>query len=259
MFKMFKKIKEKQLGIQQLETMKRLPFGTKGNVDMNGKKFQFNDAGCFYVTYKEIIQDEIYQFKPSTKNPVIIDCGANMGLSVLYFSKNYPTAKIIAFEPEEPIFNVLENNVRSFDLKNVTIYKKAVWDSVTTLDFYSDKGMGGSVINVYSNQEPAKVETVLLSDYLHEKIDFLKMDIEGAEYQVLKSCGNLIQNVEHLFVEYHSFVNREQKLDDLLLLLKENGFRYHLRQSFSREHPFIDKGTACENMDMAITVFAYKN
>ncbi len=257
MFKFLKKIKERQFEISQLEEMK-LPFGVKGDVSMGGKKFEFHDAGCFYVTYKEIIQEKIYQFNNTSKSPVIIDCGANMGLSVLYFSKNYPAAKIIAFEPEEEIFNVLQNNVKEFDLKNVTIHKKAVWDTVTTLDFYSDKGMGGSVANVYSKQKPAKVETVLLSDFLHEKVDFLKIDIEGAEYRVLKSCGRLIQNVEHLFVEYHSFLNQEQQLDDLLLLLKENGFRYHLKQSFSREHPFTDNNVACETMDMAIAIFAYK-
>jgi FkbM family methyltransferase len=259
MLKLFKKNKTKNFDISQIEKMSRQRFGVKGFIDMGGSKFQFHDAGSFYVTYEEIIKEKIYQFNTSSENPVIIDCGANMGLSVLYFSTTYPSAKIIAFEPEKEIFDILQNNVTAYQLKNVTLYQKAVWDEETSLEFFSDKGMGGSVTNVYKNQQPVSVQTVVLADYLHQKIDFLKIDIEGAEYKVLKSCGALLQNVENIFVEYHSFINTEQHLDDLLLLLKQNGFRYHLRQSFSRKNPFTDTLLACENMDMAIAIFAYRH
>ena len=85
------------------------------------------------------------------------------------------------------------------------------------------------------------------------------MDIEGAEYRVLKNCEAVLKNVENIFVEYHSYINEEQHLEDLLQLLKQNGFRYHLKQSFSRRSPFIDKTVACENMDMAINIFAYRH
>lgn len=138
------------------------------------------------------------------------------------------------------------------------LHKKAVWDSETTLLFTSDHGMGGSVANRYTNQEPVKVETVRLADYLQQRVDFLKLDIEGAEFTVLSDCKYLLKNVDHLFVEYHSFINQKQKLEEILSILKETGFRYHLKQSFSQNRPFIDKLLACENMDMAITVFAYR-
>lgn len=249
----------KHFKASQLEKMRTQPFGVKGSVEMDGSSFEFHDARSFYVTHDEILKQKIYQFKSNSKHPLIIDCGANMGVSVYYFSKAYPTARIIAFEPEEDIFPILERNVKSFKLGNVALHKKAVWDSVTTLEFFTDKGMGGSVTNVYKDQKPTIVHTVVLADYLVEKVDFLKMDIEGAEYKVLKSCGSLLRNVENIFVEYHSFINQEQHLDDLLLLLKETGFRYHLRQSFSRDNPFTDSLLACENMDMAINIFAYRN
>jgi FkbM family methyltransferase len=261
-FKLFKKKKiinlEKDFNLAELEQMRDQPSGVFGSVEVGGKKFQYHHAASFYYTFKEIILDKIYEFNATSNNPVIIDCGANMGLSVYFFSKQYPRAKIIAFEPEEVIYNVLEKNVNTYNLQNVTILKKAVWDSVTKLNFFTDNGMGGSVVNEYKNQHPTIVETVLMSDYLKEKIDFLKMDIEGAEYRVLKSCGSLLSNVQNIFVEYHSYINQEQHLDDLLLLLKQNGFRYHLRQAFSRERPFTNRSVICENMDMAINIFAYR-
>ena len=67
-----------------------------------------------------------------------------------YFSKLYPNATIVAFEPEKAIYEVLKKNITAFDLKNVTANKKAVWDSETTLKFVTDKGIGGSVTNVFS-------------------------------------------------------------------------------------------------------------
>jgi FkbM family methyltransferase len=200
----------------------------------------------------------MYEFETESAKPYIIDCGANLGLSVYYFSKLYPTAEIVAFEPEEAIFNVLDANLKTYQLKNVTAYKKAVWDSETTLEFFTDKGMGGSVTNVFSKQKPTLIETLMLSSFMNKKVDMLKMDIEGAEYTVLKSCAHLLKNVQHLFVEYHSFINKPQQLDDLLLLLKNAGFRYHLKESFSMKRPFIERNYACENMDMAINVFAYR-
>jgi FkbM family methyltransferase len=261
MFKLFKKKKDvtKIFGNVPMEELLKQKYGVKGSIQVDGKDFEFHDARCFYDTWQELIVNKMYEFDSSSSAPYILDCGANLGLSVFYFSKLYPNAVIDAFEPEPPIFEVLKNNVATYQLKNVIIHKKAVWDSETTLKFYTDHGMGGSVTNVYSKQEPTIIETLKLADFMQKKVDMLKMDIEGAEFTVLKSCESLLKNVEHLFVEYHSFINKEQQLDDLLALLKRAGFRYHLKESFSMKRPFIERNFACENMDMAINIFAYRD
>lgn len=243
---------------EELLKLKELPHGVKGMIEINQNTFYSHDLRCFYDSYSEIMAGEIYKFYTNRKSPLIIDCGANMGVSVLFFATQYPNARIIAFEPEEEIFEVLEKNIKSYNLSNVEIHKKAVWDSETTLQFFTDHGMGGSLANVFHNQDPTNVKTVRLADYLHESVDFLKLDIEGAEYTVLKDCEQYLKNVDHIFVEYHSFVDQEQHLEDVLQLLKKNGFRYHLRESFSQQRPFVDKILACENMDMAINIFATK-
>lgn len=242
----------------KIEDIQSLPHGIPGGIDIYGHRFFFHDARCFYDSYMEILKDEIYKFNPSNDSPLIIDCGANMGVSVLYFVRQFPQARIIAFEPEEDIYAVLEKNIASHRLTNVELQNKAVWESETVLAFTTDHGMGGSVTNTFSNQQPVKVQTVRLADYLQQPVDFLKLDIEGAEYTVLKDCEPLLKNVQNIFVEYHSFVNKEQKLEEILDMLKRAGFRYHLKQSFSQQRPFVDRLLACENMDMAITIFAYR-
>jgi len=248
-----------QLSESQMAELNKYPFGTHGSIELMGSRFHFHDARCFYDSWDEILRSRIYDFETTSSHPYIIDCGANMGVSVLFFARKFPNATIIGFEPEPEIYDVLQQNIQSYQLNNVTIEQKAVWDSVTTLNFFTDKGMGGSVENSFSKQEPKKVATVRLKDYLRKPVDFLKLDIEGAEYTVLKDCYEELQNVQHLFVEYHSFIRKEQHLEEILRMLKTSGFRYHLRQSFSREKPFIDGLLACENMDMAINVFAYRN
>lgn len=119
--------------------------------------------------------------------------------------------------------------------------------------------MGGRLANNYLDQTPTKVEAIRLKDFIADKhIDLLKMDIEGAEYLVVKDCEPILKQIENIFIEYHSMENEEQKLDELLLILKRNGFRYHLSQSFSRSKPFIDKDLVNEKIDLAINIYGYK-
>lgn len=231
----------------------------EGNIILFNKEFYYHYGLAFYDTYREIFENNIYEFKTNNPKPFIIDCGANMGLSVLYFSKNYPCAEIIAFEPDEKVFPFFEKNILSHNIKNVELFKKAVWIEEAELKFYTDNGLGGRVGVEYENQLPKIIKSVRLKDFLNRPIDMLKIDIEGPEYLILKDCEDLLFNINHIFVEYHSFYDQEQHLDDLLNVLKRQGFRYHLKESFSRQRPFMDNILVNEKFDMAINVFAYKD
>ncbi|HSJ67580.1 MAG TPA: FkbM family methyltransferase [Anditalea sp.] len=245
---------------EELNRLTELPINSSGYTNIFSKPFKYHHAASFVATYKELFLEELYKFNPKVeRGGIILDCGSNMGLSVLYFSLHYPHHQILAFEPEEAIFKVLEENVKTFGLKNVTIYQKAVWTKKETLTFHSDGGMGGRVNNLYkkSNQPINQVETVILRDYLNDKVDFLKIDIEGAEVEVLKSCKGLLGQVNHIFFEYHNHMYQPQTLHELLAQMQEEGFKYHIKESSARKKPFVDKTTICETFDMAITIFCY--
>lgn len=231
-----------------------------GYTDLFGKKFHFHYRSAFYVTYDEIFRKEIYSFYTSGKSPLIIDCGSNMGLSLLYFSIKFPESQIYGFEPDTSVLTCLEKNIETYNLKNVELVKKAVWVRNETLEFFTDNGMGGRLGIDYSDQIPVKVEAIRLKEFIGDKhIDFLKMDIEGAEYDVISDCEPILNQIDKIFIEYHSILNEEQKLDELLNILKRNGFRYHISQSFSRRRPFIDNTVTCERIDLAVNVFGYKS
>lgn len=224
-----------------------------------GKKFYYQYKPAFDITFHEIFEKGVYTFIPKNLNPTIIDCGANMGLSLLFFSMSYPTAKIYAFEPDHSVLEVLKKNLQTYKMKNVELYEKAVWSKNEILNFYTDGGMGGRLENIYNNQVPIQVETIRLKDFIGDKhIDLLKMDIEGAEFEVISDCESKLSQIDNIFIEYHSMENETQKLDDLLFILKNNGFRYHLSQSFSRNKPFVEKTLVCEKIDLAINIFGYR-
>jgi FkbM family methyltransferase len=231
---------------------------TVGYAHVFEKPFKFHHGPSFAESYIELFETEIYRFNPTAGSGIILDCGANMGLSVLYFSLNYPDHHIIAFEPDAEIFSILEENVKTFGLKNVTLHQKAVWTKTETLRFYTDGGMGGRIGNEYTHQEPKIIEAVPLLDFLTEDVDFLKIDIEGAEDTVLKYCGKNLQNADHIFFEYHNNVNSKQTLHELLALVESLGFHYYIKESATRKRPFVDTRLICESFDMAINVFCYK-
>ncbi|HEY0055616.1 MAG TPA: FkbM family methyltransferase [Pedobacter sp.] len=243
----------------KLKKLDKYPPLTIGYTDILGKPFKFHDRASFIVTYKELFVEEIYKFLPKSETGIIIDCGANIGLSVLYFSLNYPKLKIIAFEPQYDLFLILEENVRQFDLKNVELHNNAVWNKNEQLKFYTDGGMGGRVNCAYLSQEPTVVEAVPLKDYLDGEIEFLKIDIEGAEDTVLRSCVGKLSKINHIFFEYHNTKNQPQNLHQLLELMKNEGFEYYIKESAIRYKPFIDTLVICETFNMALNVFCYKN
>lgn len=231
----------------------------EGEIILFDKKFFYHYGLAFYDTYNEIFEKNIYEFKTNSSKPIILDCGANMGLSILFFSKKYPNAEIIAFEPDESVLPFLIKNINSQGLQNIEVHKKAIWTEESELKFYTDNGLGGRVGVEYENQIPKIIKSVRLKDFLNRPIDMLKIDIEGPEYLILKDCEDLLFNVNHIFIEYHSLYGEEQHLDDLLTILKRQGFRYHLKESFSQKRPFTDNILVNEKFDMAINVFAYKN
>lgn len=241
----------------ELYRLENLPLFEAGYTNILGKPFKFNNGQSFAVTYKEIFIDGIYEFKPTGLANKILDCGANMGVSVVYFALKYPNHQIIAFEPEKAIFDILKENVESFGLKNVILFQKAVWIKSEQLKFYSDGGMGGRVNNEYENQTATIIDAVPLLDFLEDEVDFLKMDIEGAEVEVLKYCGEGLKKAKNIFFEYHNDVTKKQTLHELLELVVENGFHYYIKESGTRSKPFIENTLICEKFDMAINIFCY--
>lgn len=216
------------------------------------------DIASFLSAYKEIFVEEIYAFNSDSESPIILDCGSNIGLSVFYFKGIYPSSKIYAFEPDPGIFRVLEKNILDNGISNVELINKAIWSSETTLQF-SSEGADGGRIDTGNDTNLVSVKSAKLSRYLEQidKVDFLKIDIEGAEVEVINECIDFLKNVSFIFIEFHSFSNRKQFFGKMISLLEEIGFRIHIHPLFISKRPFLG---VSENigMDMQLNLFFWK-
>ncbi len=216
----FKKIYYKHLNSGKVRTHKLL-----------GKTIYFYSPTELLHGMKEIFLDEIYkQDLPS--RPFIIDCGANIGLSVIYMKNLYPMATILAFEPDEKNYDLLKKNIENFGFEQIEIRREAVWIENTTLQFVSEGSMSSRIDNNISGNT-TDVKAIRLKDYLNKYVDFLKIDIEGAEYQVMKDIADQLHFVNHLFLEYHGTFEQNTELAQLFELLVEKGFTYYIREATS--------------------------
>ncbi|MFC1613121.1 FkbM family methyltransferase [Patescibacteria group bacterium] len=246
------------LGYYELHKISKIPRFKKGHTNLLGNDLIFADSASFIATYKEIFKKEIYKFKSRSTHPYIIDCGANIGLSIIYFKKLYPEAKITAFEPDKTIFEILKYNIRSFNLNDVEIIPKGLSNEESRQNFFSEGADGGRIALPEDKDNIIEIKTIPLIHYLQKPVDMLKIDIEGAEYAVIENCKNYLYNVSHLFIEYHSFINKSQNLDEILKILSINGFRYYIDYSGGAlSSPFIQRKNNL-GMDLQLNIFAYK-
>lgn len=222
-------------------------------------KIYIHDIASFKLGCDEIFTQEMYKFRSKRNNPFIIDCGANLGMSVIYFKELYPDASIIAFEPDSHIFDFLRKNVKSFGYKNVELINAALWDSDGTISFLAEGGAGGRIETKLNVGNFKEVKTVRLRDYiLKQKVDFLKIDIEGAEYQVINDCADVLKDIDYIFIEYHSQLNEKQRLHEILEVINNAGFRYHIKEAFTSKYPFLHRSLNF-GMDLQLNIFCYKN
>ncbi len=196
------------------------------------------DYFLFFQMFREIFVRKSYYFETDSKKPKIIDCGGNIGMSVLFFKYLYPEAEITVFEPSPEIFNFLEKNIEQNNLKNVKLVQAALYKKSGTMPLFSfaeRQGGGGSttvkgVITSKTKRHPANEESVpavVLSEYITEPIDFLKLDIEGSEGIVIDELdeSEKINFVEECVLEYHyNKENPENVLWKLLKVFQLKGF-----------------------------------
>lgn len=214
------------------------------------------DAQAFLWDYQELFYNEIYKFVADTNTPRIIDCGANIGLSALYFKSLYPEARITAFEADPIIFRYLSKNLTTNGFDDIERIGKAVWSREEILAFSSQGGDAGR-IDAGGDGNLVQVQAVPLKPLLNEEIDLLKIDVEGAELDVLLGAGDGLCNCKRVFVEYHSFGHKIQVLTEILNLMKSYGFRVHICPEYHAPHPFV-KRPLHARMDMRLNMFFIK-
>ena len=247
---------------KKISILKRLKRHVSGKIKLNQITWSYPDPVSFAYAYEQIVFSEIYKFTP-VANPRIIDCGANVGIASIYWALQYPNASITSVEADPNIYQYLQKNIQSSGVRNINTINKAVWHEHRTLKFLQDNADGGGISDCLNEtlkikRQEIEVETVLLNSLIDNcKVDLLKIDIEGAECDLLLNQADSLKNVQRLFVEYHSFISKPQRLHELLTLLSSSGFRIHIRPEYAAKQPFVDV-KADSGMDNRLNIFAWQ-
>ncbi len=207
----------------------------------------YPDRDMFFGVASEIFFRNMYGLKKAPLQPVthVVDCGANIGLSVLYFAWQYPKAHITCFEPNPEALVYLKKNIEDNHLANVTVLPYALGRENKEVAFYVDadalgsssaSATRGNEVLADERQKVLMVPMRKLSEYVEQPIDILKVDIEGAEGEVfeeLEEAGKL-DLVRRMFIEYH-FDNEHMTfpLGKFLSIFDRAGFVYGIYSSFS--------------------------
>jgi|SRR5688572_7129834 len=249
----------RQVGLNwfKLKYYKHLPSGKLRKHRLFGKYIYFYSASELLHGFKEIFLDKIY-YQNLPPEPYIIDCGANIGLSVIYMKQLYPGATILAFEPDEKNFELLERNISSFNYTKVILRQEAVWTENTELNFSGDASMS-SKIEMTGSSPSKKVKAIRLKELLDRKIDFLKMDIEGAEFAVITDLGDKLLLIDNLFIEYHGSFARNNELTKLFDIISANGFSYYIKEATGVYNtPFARPENPGRPFDIQLNIFCFR-
>ena len=160
--------------------------------------------------FSEIILKSQYNWQFASSPKVIVDAGANIGLSAVYFARKYPSATVIAIEPEPSNFELLKTNAAPYT--NIHPVQAALWGDNRNLSI-ADPGLGnwgyrtvddlGGVARETSRSVPGTTLEKLMKDFSVDYVDILKIDIEGAEKEVFESCSTWIHKVGVIIIELH--------------------------------------------------------
>jgi FkbM family methyltransferase len=234
--------------------LRKLPRYQAGVTGLLGRPLRYVDAASLLSAHYEIFGRQLYRFEASHSAPLIIDVGSNIGLSVIYFKRLYPAARVKAIEADPAIFRTLSENVETFELADVELIEAAATVADGPVEFHREGGDAGRLEPLMGAASNV-VRGLRLRDLLAEETALLKLDIEGAEVDVLLDCSDRLRLIDHLFVEYHSFEERPQRLAELLAVLEENDFRIHVESVDQIASPFVHRELR-SGFDLQLNIFA---
>ena len=165
----------------------------------------------------------------------VCDIGANKGSFVFWLSRWCRRGKVVAFEPQPQFAELLGRLARTLELDNVTIEQKAVFSKAGRADLFVPKGHspGASLVSKTagaSNFETISVPMVRLDDHFArgERITFIKVDVEGAEFEVFKGAERILREQSPLIIfECENRHLNGARVEDVFAYLSGLGYTGH--------------------------------
>jgi FkbM family methyltransferase len=174
--------------------------------EVDGKELRLHVSGPSDVSvFWEVFSQKEYERVGTLAPRTILDVGGNVGFTAIYFATRFPAAVIHTLEPDPRNFERLRRNVAGY--ANIRLHQVALAASDGTLELYANSkwGMSSSLLPREGGRS-VRVAALTLDSFLEREgireVDLLKFDIEGAEYDVFRSCRKL-SSIAALIGEFH--------------------------------------------------------
>ena len=169
-------------------------------------------------------------------NDIVFDIGAHIGSFSLLAAKLANDGMVFSFEPEENNYNLLKENITINQFQNIKPFNIAVTDNISqSVLNYSSKNTGGhSLILKNDGKNNKEVASNTLENILEQnnidRIDFLKIDTEGSEYQIIYSIPDLIfHRIKKIALEFHE-IDEKRNGHELEAFLELKNYKVHLKK-----------------------------
>jgi FkbM family methyltransferase len=206
-----------------LKTLGKRSRFTPGNISIAGWELEYLDGAAIASSIDVLVYRGWNDFMTESENPVILDCGANIGISVLNYLRRHPKASITAFEPDPYAARALRRNLSVNGAGEVRVVEAAVWTETGRAPFFVEGADGGRILSG-EMASATIVECIDLKDFLAGPVDLIKMDIEGAEFKVIPHIAGRLSLVGNLIVECHLSNDDVTVFARLLQVLGDAGF-----------------------------------
>ena len=177
-----------------------------------------------------------YSYLSNIDQPVIFDIGANIGTFTSWLCKIFPDSKIYCFEPQRLVYQMLCGNIAINNWENCYTYNMGMSDvndiiPMTEPDYYSEQDFGTISLNDPKIDHRPKnfIEVITLDKFVQKfyinKIDFIKIDVEGMELSVLTGAEETLKKFRPaIFIEYSNY--KQNTLEHIVELLGQENWRY---------------------------------
>ena len=199
-------------------------------------KIRVNSTDLMALTHVWMIQEYSGDDFPISNDDVIIDVGAHIGLFALFASQFCKNGKIFCYEPIKENYKILIENIEMNQIQNIFPNNLAVTKETSRVKiFLNDDQSGHSMFT--QNKNFVEVDSKSLSDIFIDngikECDFLKLDCEGAEYEIIESLpSDLFTKINKTAIEYHMVDTKPELLKQLINKLKQFSFSVHTRPLF---------------------------
>lgn len=207
-------------------------FRKGGNVKIRNIKNKGDTSGL--ATIYEIFLMKNYSPKGLKigQKDIVIDIGANIGVFSLYASMMTRKGKVYSYEPFNAHYKRLQDNIALNNIKNISPFNLAVCKNSGERSLFINKECSGmhSVVFEDNNKEEVKIKCTTLEEIFKKnkikKCDFLKVDCEGAEYEIIYNTSNKIfDKIDKIALEFDNIDNGKKNCQELKKFLEKRGFK----------------------------------